>query len=229
MTAEKRQQPKPVRVSIVEDDRITRESVADLVRRAAGLELVAAYPDAETALHAIPADPPDVVVMDLNLAPPGSGRLDGAACVAALAAAAPGVQVLMLTVYDDERVFEALRAGASGYILKDVRGSDIVESVRRVAAGGTLLEPSAVARARDRLRRGAEEDARLKGLTPQEHRILALLAEGRTNRQIAEEMYLAEKTVKNYVSNLLSKMGMSRRTEAAVYAARLAERARNDR
>ena len=103
------------------------------------------------------------------------------------------------------------------------------ESIRRVAAGASLLDPALVERARERLRRGAQEDERLRGLTPQEHRILTLLADGRTNRQIAEEMYLAEKTVKNYVSNLLAKMGMSRRTEAAVYAARLAERSRRDR
>jgi DNA-binding NarL/FixJ family response regulator len=164
-------------------------------------------------------------VLDVQL-PDGSG----VEVCRELVSADPDLRCIMLTSFtDDEALLDAVIAGASGYILKDVRGSDIVESVRRVAAGDTLLEPSAVARARDRLRRGAEEDARLKGLTPQEHRILALLAEGRTNRQIAEEMYLAEKTVKNYVSNLLSKMGMSRRTEAAVYAARLAERARNDR
>jgi DNA-binding NarL/FixJ family response regulator len=137
----------------------------------------------------------------------------------------PDVRCLMLTSFpDDDALVDAVIAGASGYLLKQVRGADIVDAVRRVAAGSSLMDPAAVERATERLRRGAEEDERLKDLTPQERRILDLLAEGRTNRQIAEEMFLAEKTVKNYVSNLLAKMGMGRRTEAAVYAARLQAR-----
>jgi DNA-binding NarL/FixJ family response regulator len=199
--------------------------VRELLEGAEDIEVVGEAGTVAQALDRVPLTNPDVAVLDVQL-PDGSG----VEVCRELVSADPDLRCIMLTSFtDDEALLDAVIAGASGYILKDVRGSDIVESVRRVAAGGTLLEPSAVARARDRLRRGAEEDARLKGLTPQEHRILALLAEGRTNRQIAEEMYLAEKTVKNYVSNLLSKMGMSRRTEAAVYAARLAERARNDR
>jgi DNA-binding NarL/FixJ family response regulator len=135
----------------------------------------------------------------------------------------------MLTSFaDDEALFEAIMAGAAGYVLKQIRGDQLLDAVRRVAAGQSLLDPSVTARVLDRLRRGSEEDERLRGLSEQEHRILALLVDGKTNRQIAEEMFLAEKTVKNYVSNLLGKMGMSRRTEAAVYAARLAERKRSD-
>ena len=131
----------------------------------------------------------------------------------------------MLTSFpDDDALLDAVVAGASGYVLKQVRGSDLVDAVRKVAAGHSLLDPDLRARAADRIRKGPEEDDRLKHLTPQEHRILELLADGLTNRQIAEEMFLAEKTVKNYVSNLLSKMGMSRRTEAAVFAARMSER-----
>ena len=131
----------------------------------------------------------------------------------------------MLTSFaDDDALFDAIMAGAAGYVLKQIKGTDLVESVRRVAAGGSLLDPAVTAQVLDRLRRGREEDPLLEQLTEQEHRILDLLAEGLTNRQIAARMYLAEKTVKNYVSNLLAKLGMDRRTEAAVYAARLAER-----
>jgi two-component system response regulator DevR len=133
----------------------------------------------------------------------------------------------MLTSFaDDEALFEAIMAGAAGYVLKQVRGGDLVDAVRRVAAGQSLLDPAVTAKVLERLRRGPDEDERLRGLTDQERRILSLLADGMTNRQIADEMFLAEKTVKNYVSNLLAKMGMSRRTEAAVYAARLEERKR---
>jgi two-component system response regulator DevR len=139
----------------------------------------------------------------------------------------PQVHCLMLTSYaDDEALFDAIMAGASGYVLKQVRGNELVEDIRRVAAGQSLLDPAVTARVLDRLRRGPEEDEQVAALTEQEQHILELLAEGLTNRQIAERMYLAEKTVKNYVSNLLAKMGMSRRTEAAVYAARAAERRR---
>lgn len=214
-----------IRVFLLDDHEIVRRGVRELLEGAEDIEVVGEAGTVAQALDRVPLTTPDVAVLDVQL-PDGSG----VEVCRELVSADPDLRCIMLTSFtDDEALLDAVIAGASGYILKDVRGSDIVESVRRVAAGDTLLEPSAVARARDRLRRGAEEDARLKGLTPQEHRILALLAEGRTNRQIAEEMYLAEKTVKNYVSNLLSKMGMSRRTEAAVYAARLAERARNDR
>jgi len=137
----------------------------------------------------------------------------------------PDLACIMLTSYsDDEALFEAIMAGASGYVLKQVSGSNLIDAVRRVGAGESLLDPKVTARVLERLRTGPDEDERLKGITDQERRILNLLADGKTNRQIAEEMFLAEKTVKNYVSNLLSKMGMSRRTEAAVYAARLAER-----
>ncbi len=214
-----------IRVFLLDDHEIVRRGVRELLEGAEDIEVVGEAGTVAQALDRVPLTNPDVAVLDVQL-PDGSG----VEVCRELVSADPDLRCIMLTSFtDDEALLDAVIAGASGYILKDVRGSDIVESVRRVAAGDTLLEPSAVARARDRLRRGAEEDARLKDLTPQEHRILALLAEGRTNRQIAEEMYLAEKTVKNYVSNLLSKMGMSRRTEAAVYAARLAERARNDR
>jgi DNA-binding NarL/FixJ family response regulator len=126
----------------------------------------------------------------------------------------------MLTSYaDDEALFASIMAGAAGYVLKQVRGTDLVNDVRRVGSGGSLLDPVLTERVLARLRSGPGRDERTAMLSPQERRILDLLAEGKTNRQIAQEMFLAEKTVKNYVSNLLAKLGMSRRTEAAVYAA----------
>ena len=145
--------------------------------------------------------------------------------LASLESAHPEIACLMLTSFaDDEALFSAILAGASGYVLKQIKGSDLVNAVRRVAAGESLLDPSLTRQVMDRLRGEKVEDERLSRLTAQERNILELIAEGKTNRQIAEELFLAEKTVKNYVSNLLSKMGFARRTEAAVYAARLAER-----
>ena len=136
----------------------------------------------------------------------------------------PDLKCLMLTSFnDDEALFDAVMAGATGYVLKEVRGSDLIESVRRAAAGHSLLDPMVTARVIDRLR-NPPKDALTATLSPQESAILGHLADGLTNRQIAERMFLAEKTVKNYVSNLLAKLGMHHRTQAAVYAARLAER-----
>jgi two-component system, NarL family, response regulator DevR len=134
----------------------------------------------------------------------------------------PEIQCLILTSFsDDEALFQAIMAGAAGYLLKQINGTDLVDAVRRVAAGQSLLDPAVTARVLDRLRAGPETDERLARLTDQERRILDLIAEGLTNRQIAEQVHLAEKTVKNYVSNLLTKLGLQRRTQAAVYAARL--------
>jgi DNA-binding NarL/FixJ family response regulator len=133
----------------------------------------------------------------------------------------------MLTSFaDDEALFASIMAGAAGYVLKQIRGSDLVTTIRRVAAGESLLDPAVTARVLERLRAPVSEEDPLAALTPQERRILDLIAEGKTNRQIGEAMFLAEKTVKNYVSHLLAKLGMERRTEAAAYAARLAERNR---
>ena len=134
----------------------------------------------------------------------------------------PSIRALILTSYDeDQALFAAIMAGASGYVLKDIRGNDLVDGIRRVAAGQSLLDPAVTARVLERLRSGPEEDPRLKNLTDQERRILEHIAQGKTNRQIGEEMFLAEKTVKNYVSSLLAKLGMQRRTQAAVFAATL--------
>ena len=137
----------------------------------------------------------------------------------------PEIQCLILTSFaDDEALFEAIMAGAAGYVLKQIRGTDLVDAVRRVASGQSLLDPAVTTRVLERLRTPPERDERLARLTDQERKILDLIAEGMTNRQIAERVHLAEKTVKNYVSNLLTKLGMERRTQAAVYAAGLRDR-----
>jgi two-component system, NarL family, response regulator DevR len=212
-----------VRVFLVDDHEVVRRGVRDLLESAGGIEVVGEAGTAEAARARIPLAGPDVAVLDVRL-PDGSGievcrdiRSDH-----------PEVRCLMLTSFDDdEALFNAVVAGAAGYVLKDVRGADIVESVRRVGRGESLLDPLATARVIERLRSPQPDDERLASLSPQERRILELLADGLTNRQIAAEMYLAEKTIKNYVSNLLMKLGMSRRTEAAVYAARLADRHRD--
>lgn len=209
-----------IRVFLLDDHEVVRRGVADLLGMEDDIEIVGEAATAAEAVSRILATEPDVAILDVQL-PDGSG----VEVCREVRSALPDVACLMLTSFaEDEALFEAIMAGASGFVLKQVKGSDLLDSVRRVAAGESLLDPHVTARVLDRIRRAPEEDARLKGLTPQERRILALLAEGMTNRQIAAEMFLAEKTVKNYVSNLLSKMGMSRRTEAAVYAARLAER-----
>ena len=163
----------------------------------------------------IPPTRPDVALLDVQL-PDGSG----VEVCRDLGSDHPEVRCVMLTSFaDDDALFEAIVAGAAGYLLKQVRGTDIVDAIRRVADGQSLLDPALTQRVLDRMREPPEEDERLARLTGQERKILALIAEGLTNRQIAERMFLAEKTVKNYVSNLLAKLGMQRRTQAAVFGA----------
>jgi len=205
-----------VRVSIVEDDRITRESVADLVRRAAGLELVAAYADAESALEGVPRDPPDVVVMDLNLAPPGSGRLDGPDCVAALAASRPALQVLMLTVYDDDRVFEALRAGASGYILKRTPPAEIVAAIEEVHRGGAPMSLKIARRVVESFRAERGGDDEMTALTPREREILSLLSRGSLYKEIATALGVTQSTVRAHLHSIYRKLHVRTRTEAVL-------------
>jgi two-component system, NarL family, response regulator DevR len=209
-----------VRVFLLDDHEVVRRGVRDLLEAAGDIEVVGEASTADEALRRVPAVRPEVAVLDVRL-PDGNGI----EVCRELRATHPGVRCLMLTSFnDDEALFDAIVAGASGYVLKEVRGGDLVDGVRRVARGESLLDPLATARVIERLRNPPPEDERLSSLSPQERRILSLLADGLTNRQIAAEMYLAEKTIKNYVSNLLLKLGMHRRTEAAVYAARLAER-----
>ena len=208
-----------VRVFLLDDHEVVRRGLRELLEAEDDLEVVGEADTAETALSRIPATTPDIAVLDVRL-PDG----DGVEVCREIRSKHPEIACLMLTSYaDDEALFAAIMAGAAGFVLKQVRGSDLVDAVRRVAAGESLLDPTVTARVLERLRSSPEDDE-LSGLTAQEQRILTLIGEGFTNRQIGDEMFLAEKTVKNYVSNLLSKLGMSRRTEAAAYAARLDER-----
>jgi len=208
-----------IRVFLVDDHEVVRRGVRELLESADDLEVVGEAGTAAEALQRVPATSPDVAVLDVRL-PDGTG----VEVCRDLRSLIPSLRCLMLTSFnDDEALFGAIMAGASGYVLKEVRGSDLVESIRRVAAGQSLLDPLVTARVLERLR-NPPADALTASLSSQESTILSHLADGLTNRQIAEQMYLAEKTVKNYVSNLLAKLGMSHRTQAAVYAARLAER-----
>jgi two-component system, NarL family, response regulator DevR len=208
------------RIFLLDDHEIVRRGLRELLEAEDDLEVVGEASTAAEAMSRIPAVRPDVAVLDVRL-PDGNG----VEVYREIRSAHPGIHCLMLTSYaDDEALFDAIMAGAAGYLLKQVRGAELVEGIRRVAAGQSLLDPSVTTRVLERLRHAPEEDERFADLTEQERKILGLLAEGMTNRQIAGELFLAEKTVKNYVSNLLAKMGMQRRTEAAVYAARLAER-----
>ena len=213
----------PVRVFLVDDHEVVRRGVADLLGIEADLEVVGTAGTAAEALARVPALRPDVVVLDVCL-PDGDG-----VTVCRELRSRMDVAVLMLTSFDDDRsLFDAILAGASGYVLKQVRGTDLVAGIRTVAAGGSLLDPRATGRVMARLRGQAEVDDPLGGLTPQERRILVLVGEGMTNRQIGAELFVAEKTVKNYVSSLLAKLGLERRVQAAVLAARLDQLGRPD-
>jgi two-component system response regulator DevR len=210
----------PVRIFLVDDHEVVRRGVRDMLEAEDDFEVVGEAGTVQDALNRIGSAMPDVAVLDVRL-PDGNG----VELCRELRILHPHVACLMLTSFDDdEALFEAIVAGAAGYVLKQVKGHDIVEAIRQVGAGRSLIDPRMAARVMERLRNGASEDPKVASLSNQERRILELLADGMTNRQIAAEMFLAEKTVKNYVSNLLAKMGMSRRTEAAVYAARQAER-----
>ena len=211
-----------IRVFVVDDHEIVRRGVRELLETDDEIQVVGEASTAKDALERVPELKPDVAVLDVRL-PDQSG----VEVCREIRSAHPEIACLMLTSYKDEQALvDSVIAVASGYVLKQVRGSDIVDAVRHAAAGHSLLDPVVVANARQRIRTGHDNDVRLATLTPQERRILDLLADGLSNRQIADELFLAEKTVKNYVSNLLMKMNMSRRTEAAVYAARQAERNR---
>ena len=206
----------PIRAFLMDDHEVVRQGVRALLESTGQITVAGEASTAAEALSRIPAVRPDVAVLDVRV-PDGNGIE-----VCREVRSTLGTPCLILTSYsDDEALFEAIMAGASGYVLKQVRGNELTSAVLRVAAGESLLDPSITAKVLDRLRHPPAEDPRLAALTPQERRILHLIADGMTNRQIAAELYLAEKTVKNYVSNLLSKLGMERRTEAAVFAARL--------
>lgn len=211
--------PAPViRVFLLDDHEIVRRGLADLIGLESDIEVVGEASTKADALHRIPAARPDVAVLDVRLSD-GSG----VEVCREVRSEFPDIRCLMLTSYaDDEALFDAIMAGASGYVLKEIRGNDLVSAIRHVATGKSLLDPAATQRVLDRIRKGDQQDERLRGLSDQERRILELIGEGMTNRQIGEAMHLAEKTVKNYVSSLLAKLGMQRRTQAAAFVARLA-------
>jgi len=214
-----------IRVFLLDDHEIVRTGLRTLLEATDDLEVVGEAGTAAEALSRIPALRPDVAVLDVRL-PDGSG----VEVCRDIRAQLPTTACIMLTSYaDDEALFASIMAGSSGYVLKQVGGNSLVDDVRRVAAGGSLLDPALTERVLQRLREGPAEEPLLATLTHQERRILDLIAEGKTNRQIAEAMYLAEKTVKNYVSNLLTKLGMERRTQAASYATRIHERSERER
>jgi len=199
-----------IRVFLVDDHEIVRRGVADLLSAEQDIEVVGEASTAAQARARIAAIRPDVALLDVRL-PDGSG-ID---VCRDLLATESGVRCVMLTAYDDdEAIYAAVIAGASGYILKDIRGGGLVESVRRVAAGQSLMDPSLKRRVVDRMRHDGSEDPRLAMLSEREREVLALIADGLTNRQIGVRLSLAEKTVKNYVSSMLSKLGLQRRTQA---------------
>jgi two-component system, NarL family, response regulator DevR len=206
-----------IRVFLLDDHEVVRRGLADLLQADGDIEVVGESGSAVQAASRIPALRPDVAVLDARL-PDGNG-IDVCREVRAVD---PSIKGLILTSYeDDEALFAAIMAGAAGYVLKQIRGTDLVDAVRRVAAGQSLLDPAVTARVLERIRTGIEEPKELKALTDQERRILEYIAEGLTNHEIAQRMFLADKTVKNYVSSVLAKLGLERRTQAAVLATRL--------
>jgi DNA-binding NarL/FixJ family response regulator len=205
-----------ISVFLLDDHEIVRRGVRELLAADAGIEVVGEAGTAASALARIPALRPDVAVLDVRL-PDG----DGITVCRDIRSTMPDVACLMLTSFgDDQAIFDAIMAGAAGYVLKQIRGTDLVGAVRTVASGESMLDPDAATRVMKHMRDQAARSDPLAGLTSQERRILELIGDGLTNRQIGERMYLAEKTVKNYVSALFAKMGMERRTQAAAYAAR---------
>lgn len=207
-----------IRVFLLDDHEVVRRGLADLIGLESDMEVVGEAGSKADALIRIPAARPDVAIMDVRL-PDGTG----VEVCRDIRSSMPNVRCLMLTSYsDDEALFDAIMAGASGYALKEIRGNDLIDAIRQVAAGKSLLDPVATARVLERLRAGEQQDERLSALSEQERKILVLIGEGLTNRQIGEQLHLAEKTVKNYASSMLAKLGMERRTQAAALAARMA-------
>jgi two-component system, NarL family, response regulator DevR len=207
-----------IRVFLLDDHEIVRRGLRDLFEAESDLIVIGESGSAVEAQSRIPALRPDVAILDARL-PDGSGI----EVCRSIRSVDPRLQALILTSYDDdEALFAAIMAGAAGYVLKQIGTTDLVDAVRRVAGGQSLLDPAVTFRVLERLRSGPpEEPDELAQLTAQERKILGLIAEGLTNRQIAEAIFLAEKTVKNYVSSILMKLGLERRTQAAVLAAKL--------
>jgi len=207
-------------VFLLDDHEVVRTGLRALLEASEDIEVVGEAGTMADALEHIPSSRANVAILDVRL-PDGSG----VEVCREIRSAHPEIACVMLTSYaDDEALIASIMAGAAGYVLKQVGSLDLVETIRHAGDGHSLLDPALTERVLARLRAGPQVDSRLASLTAQERRILDLIADGKTNRQIAETMFLAEKTVKNYVSNLLAKLGMERRTQAATFAARLNER-----
>jgi two-component system response regulator DevR len=203
---------RPIRLFLLDDHEIVRRGIADLLSSAPDIEVVGEAATVAQALARIPACRPDVAVLDARL-PDGSG-ID---VCREVRSRHPEIRCVILTSYDDdEALFAAVLAGASGYLLKQIRSSSLTDAIRAVAAGQSLIDPLLTGKLLERLRRPAEPDSRISGLSERELEILDLIAEGLSNREIGQRLFLAEKTVKNYVSSLLSKLKLQRRTQAAV-------------
>lgn len=206
-----------VKVFLVDDHEVVRRGLIDLLGADPDLDVVGEAGSVAEAMARIPAASPDVAVLDVRL-PDGNGI----ELCRDLLSRMPELRCLILTSYtSDEAMLDAILAGASGYVVKDIKGMELARAVKEVGAGRSLLDNRAAAALMARLRGAAEKSDPLSGLTDQERTLLSLLSEGLTNKQIADRMFLAEKTVKNYVSRLLAKLGMERRTQAAVFATEL--------
>ena len=206
-----------ITIYLLDDHEVVRQGLRAMLEASGRVEVIGESASAEEAASRIPALKPDVAVLDARL-PDGSGI----EVCRQIRSVDPSLQALILTSYDDdEALFSAIMAGAAGYVLKDVRGSDLLDAIDRVSRGQSLIDPALMQRVLDRVRNGPRVAPELEGLTDQELKLLGLIAEGLTNRQISEQMFLAEKTVKNYVSSILSKLGLERRTQAAVLASKL--------
>ncbi len=206
-----------IRVFLLDDHEVVRRGVADLIGAQPDLDVVGEASTAAEALSRVPAARPDVAVLDVRL-PDG----DGVTVCRELRSRLPELRCLMLTSFaDDDALFGAIMAGASGYVLKQIRGNDLVGAIRTVASGQSLLDPQTTARMMDRMRSAATRPDPLTALSDQERAVLELIGEGLTNREIGERLFLAEKTVKNYVSHVLAKLGMQRRTQVAILATQL--------
>ncbi|MFJ2111502.1 MULTISPECIES: response regulator [unclassified Streptomyces] len=223
----------PVRVFVLDDHEVVRRGVRDLLEAEEGIEVVGEAADAREALARVPAARPDVAVLDVRLGDDRDGDHAGIEVCRELRARMPDLICLMLTSFDDdEALFDAIMAGAAGYVLKQINGADLVAAVRTVATGASLLDPRTTSRAMDRLRGPRDDPAaarepeasELDRLSPRERQILDLIGEGLTNREIAERLFLAEKTVKNRISTILSKLGVGRRVQAAMIVGRIKNR-----
>jgi two-component system, NarL family, response regulator DevR len=213
-----------IRVFLLDDHELVRTGLRTLLDGESDMEVIGEAGTAEQGLRLIKELEPDVAILDVRL-PDGSG----VEVCREVRSTSPEIACVMLTSYaDDEALIASIMAGAAGYVLKQIGSLDLLDTIRRAGAGESLLDPALTDRVLARLAEGPTIDPRLASLTPQERRILDLIAQGKTNREIGAEMFLAEKTVKNYVSNLLSKLGMQRRTQAATFVARLNERTSAD-